>query len=263
MKTNTIIYDPATEEEARSDGWYLSVRDKFVLKIAKEFANFNLSKKILDAGCGTGGVMSSLSQSGILTVGNDTSLESLIWGKKKGRIVNGVQASVSHLPFKDEIFDISICSEVLEHVDDDLSTLKELGRVTKHRIIFTVPAHRYLWTDSDDILLHKRRYSKSELSALIKKSGMRIVKLEPFGIIPGFLVILYKFFFGTKSKVDKDTKDLPFTSRYKIPRFIEKKLTTLFSLELWLSKKGLVLWGHSWWGCIEKKELVSKNSSFK
>jgi SAM-dependent methyltransferase len=253
MDTNTILYDPATEEEARSSGWYLNARDKFVLKIAKKFAHLDSAKKVLDGGCGQGGVLSLLQQRGIFTVGNDMAIESVQWGKKKGRITNGIQASLTHLPFRDEIFDISICTEVLEHVDDDLASLKELGRVTKHRIVITVPAHMYLWTESDDMVLHKRRYSKLELLALIKNADMRVVKMEPFGISAGIMVILYKLFFGNKYKEGKEVDDLSLSARYKIPEPIAKRLNFIFSLESWLSRKGVVMWGHTWWACIEKK----------
>ncbi len=257
MKEKSITYDPTAEEKARSR-WYLSARDSFVLKIIKEFTSLNSSKKILDAGCGTGGVISGLPNTGIFKVGNDMSFESLVLGKKRGRIIHGIQASNTNLPFKDRTFDNSISSEVLEHVEDDLSALKELCRVTKHRIILTVPAHRYLWTDSDDILLHKRRYSKSELSTLIKKVDMHIVRLKPYGIVPALLVIFYKFFIGIKSKEGNiSKKDLPLGSRFNIPRAIDIIFKNLFSFDLWLSSKGLITWGHSWWACIERKELDS------
>jgi len=107
-----ITYDPSTEEKARSGGWYLSIRDKFVLKILKELTNLEAAKKILDAGCGTGGVISSLTQNGFFVIGNDLSLESLVWGKKRGRIVNGIQASIDYLPFRDETFDTILQNEL-------------------------------------------------------------------------------------------------------------------------------------------------------
>lgn len=253
MKTNTITYEPEIEEIARS-GWYLSLRDRFVIKIIKSFTNLNSSRSVLDAGCGTGGVLSNIPNTEILKVGNDMSIESISLGIKTGKIIHGIQASNTHLPFKDKAFDISISSEVLEHVEDDLSALKELGRVTNHRIILTIPAHMYLWTDSDNILLHKRRYSKSELSDLITKSGMRIVKLEPYGIIPGILVILYKLIFGTKSKSVYNKTELPLGSRFKMPKVVDTIFKILFSLDLWLSSKGLIMWGHSWWACIENND---------
>lgn len=249
----TITYDPMTEEDARSS-WYLGERDKFVFRITKKFTNLNLNKKMLDAGCGTGGIISYFQNIGIHIIGNDTSLESLSLGKKRGKIIHCIQASNIHLPFRDEAFDITITSEVLEHVEDDLLALKELCRVTRHRIIFTVPGHMYLWTSSDDILLHKRRYSKLELETLVKESGMHIIKLKPYGMIPATMVMAYKFVSQLKSKKNKTTNDeLPFTSRYTIPKTLDNLLRAFFFFDLWLSERGLIFWGHSWWGCIEKK----------
>jgi SAM-dependent methyltransferase len=262
MKINTITYDPEEEDKARSS-WYLSERDRFVLRIIKKFTDLKSSKKILDAGCGTGGVISGLQNTGILKVGNDMSLESLSLGKKRGRIFHCVQASNTHLPFRDKIFDITTSSEVLEHVEDDLFALKEIGRVTKHRIILTVPAHKYLWTDSDDILLHKRRYSKSELLELFKKADMCIVRLKPYGIIPAILVVVYKLFIGNKPKNIKTFEELPLGSRFKIPRLIDVMLKNIFSLDLWLSEKGLIIWGHSWWACIEHNNDTDVDLSTK
>jgi SAM-dependent methyltransferase len=255
MKLNTITYDPIKEEEARS-GWYLGPRDKFVLKIIKKYTDFNLSKRILDAGCGTGGVISGFKNTETLIAGTDTSLESIVLGKKRNSIINGIQASVTNLPFRDKIFDISISTEVLEHVDDDLSALKELCRVTKNRIIITVPAHNYLWTDSDDILLHKRRYSRSKLLKLFQTSGVKPIILKPYGLVLGLLIISYKLFDSTKSKTDKkDTKDLPLGARFKISKTVENILKNIFLFDLWFSSKGLLPWGHSWWACVE----ITKN----
>jgi SAM-dependent methyltransferase len=254
MDSKTILYDPSIEEEARTTGWYLNARDRFVIKIAKEFANLNSANKILDGGCGQGGVLGLIQQEGIFTVGNDMAKESVLWGIKKGRIKNGIQASLTHLPFKDDAFDISICTEVLEHVEDDLSSLRELNRVTKNKIIITVPAHMYLWTDSDDMVLHQRRYSRKELLSLIKNSNMKVVKIKPFGISAGIMVLIFKLFFGRKYKKGNEVEDLSLSSRYKIPKFIATRLNTVFSIEGWLSRKGLIFWGHTWWACVEKNK---------
>jgi ubiquinone/menaquinone biosynthesis C-methylase UbiE len=254
MDKKTILYDPSIEEEARSTGWYLNARDKFVIKIVKKFTNLNSSKKVLDGGCGQGGVLELIKQDNIFTVGNDMAKESIKWGIKKGRITNGIQASLTHLPFKDNAFDISICTEVLEHVKDDLSSLRELNRVTKNKIIITVPAHTYLWTDSDDMVLHQRRYSKKELLLLIKNSNMKVIKMKPFGISAGIMVLIFKLFFGRKYKKGNEVEDLSLASRYKIPKFIATRLNTVFSIEGWLSMRGLAPWGHTWWACVEKKD---------
>ena len=58
-------------------------------------------------------------------------------------------ASIYELPYPDNTFDAAILSEVLEHLDDDVSALKEIYRVLKPGgvVVITVPNANYpfLW----------------------------------------------------------------------------------------------------------------------
>ena len=54
-----------------------------------------------------------------------------------------VQGDVSHLPFKDKSFDVVICIQVLEHVDDPAAACEELMRVG-HRGFLETPRK---WTE--------------------------------------------------------------------------------------------------------------------
>ncbi|TAL55686.1 MAG: SAM-dependent methyltransferase [Nanoarchaeota archaeon] len=54
---------------------------------------------------------------------------------KKGIIKQDVQK----LTFKNNSFDIVTCFEVLEHVPDPVRAMKELQRVSKHRLLISVP----------------------------------------------------------------------------------------------------------------------------
>lgn len=49
--------------------------------------------------------------------------------------------SVLDMPFKDEQFDLVLCFEVLEHLrfEDFLPALKEIRRITRHRVIISLP----------------------------------------------------------------------------------------------------------------------------
>jgi SAM-dependent methyltransferase len=58
-------------------------------------------------------------------------------------IPNLIKCPAEKLPFKDKIFDATYSKAMLEHVDNPLVVLREMGRVTRKRIILIVP-HRYL-----------------------------------------------------------------------------------------------------------------------
>ena len=53
----------------------------------------------------------------------------------------GLVASVLHLPFKSNSYDVVACFEVLEHLrfEDFLKSLSELHRVAKHKVILSLP----------------------------------------------------------------------------------------------------------------------------
>jgi len=74
----------------------------------------------------------------------------------KGLDVTIVKGDGRRLPFKDKTFDRIICSEVLEHIDNDSGALEEMYRVLKpHGLaIFTVPHKNYpfLWDPLNWIL---------------------------------------------------------------------------------------------------------------
>jgi ubiquinone/menaquinone biosynthesis C-methylase UbiE len=48
-------------------------------------------------------------------------------------------ASIYELPFPDASFDLVVCCEVLEHLDDPLRGLRELARVTRRAVIVSTP----------------------------------------------------------------------------------------------------------------------------
>ena len=61
--------------------------------------------------------------------------------------------------------DIVTAMDVLEHTDDDLAALRELRRVCKPGglLLATVPAYGFLWSEHDEALKHRRRYTAHEL----------------------------------------------------------------------------------------------------
>jgi SAM-dependent methyltransferase len=73
------------------------------------------------------------------------------------------------LPFESNAFDCTTSFDVLEHLEDDRRALGELVRVTRPGgfVFVNVPAFACLWSDWDEALHHKRRYTKRAFSRII------------------------------------------------------------------------------------------------
>ncbi len=80
-------------------------------------------------------------------------------------IINGavnIDEGLPRLPFRDNSFDTVICSDVLEHIGSHKQAINELLRVTRKKVIITVPAYKWLYGKYDKLLGHKRRYNAND-----------------------------------------------------------------------------------------------------
>jgi SAM-dependent methyltransferase len=93
---------------------------------------------IIDVGCGSGYLLKRLSRDGFnhLT-GCDLNPPDL------GEKIKTNKVYLEQLPYRDQEFDVVICNHVLEHVLDVEKTVHELKRITKKRLIITLPRQRY------------------------------------------------------------------------------------------------------------------------
>jgi len=92
----------------------------------------------LDCGCGRGSYAHYALGS---YVGLDINSGSLMIARTIHPNKDFVQGDARKLPFRDQVFDNIICSEVLEHIEDDSSVVSELGRVSEPHgsLILSVP----------------------------------------------------------------------------------------------------------------------------
>jgi len=99
---------------------------------------------VLDAGCGEGLGLSrlaaSLPQARLLGVDKNPSALSLARASHNGDLL---LADVCRLPFADDSFDLAVCLEVLEHVQEPSMGMSELARVTRGRVLMSVPNQPY------------------------------------------------------------------------------------------------------------------------
>lgn len=133
--------------------------------------------RILDVGCGAGAGAIELSAYGSV-VACDRSLDALGYARGRG-LLRVVAASAPDLPFRSAAFDVVTAYDVLEHVEDDAAFVRELARVLAPggALAIHVPAWPSLWSGHDEILEHKRRYTRRNLAALLQDNGLRIQSL--------------------------------------------------------------------------------------
>jgi 2-polyprenyl-3-methyl-5-hydroxy-6-metoxy-1,4-benzoquinol methylase len=152
--------------------------------------------RVLDAGCGAGRhVCEAFRKGGVAVAGVDLKLDDLrqaagylaaMAGEKGGKWAIA-QANIANLPFADGFFDVVICSEVLEHIDNDKKAVAELLRVLKPGgdLVVSVPRffpEKICWAISDAYHQepggHVRIYRKEKLVALLENGGARLHRID-------------------------------------------------------------------------------------
>ncbi len=87
-----------------------------------------------------------------------------------------VRCDANKLPFRAKTFTLTYCSHTLEHVQEPLTLLQEIRRVTKNTVIIKVPSLKGMfWTESSD---HIYTWSKTSLKNLLTRVFDEVEILE-------------------------------------------------------------------------------------
>lgn len=133
--------------------------------------------QVLDDGCGTGANLAHFSTKA-RCFGIDFSLEANRFCRKRSQ-TRTAAASTTHLPFPDESFDIVLSCDVLCHrsIDDKFQPLHEMRRVLKRGgiLILNLPAYQWLHSSHDVHVQTDRRFTRSEVCALLSNAGLHLV----------------------------------------------------------------------------------------
>jgi len=197
------------------------------------------SPRILDAGCGTGRNLQRYAQLGPAQ-GIEPSADAVQFCRERG-LDNVQQATLEQLPFGEGSFDLMVATDVLEHVDDDALALRELHRVAAPggRLVMTVPAFRWLWSEEDDRLGHRRRYTRKGLRALTEQSGW-----EPLFATYFNLLLLAPIALARRFRDRRDAGRAEAAQRSELnltPGWLNAPLSVPMRLEAGLIRAGLPL----------------------
>lgn len=191
--------------------WWYKARRKIIHNLIKKYGYIrNQNVKILDAGCGAGTFLKELEQYG-MAYGLDFSEKAVNFCKEK-EIKNVSVGNIAKLPFQDNTFDIVLALDVIEHTEDDLSAMREIRRVMKDSgvAIITVPTFRFLWSITDELSNHYRRYTIGGLKAKAEGVGFNIIRASYFNtflFMPIAAARLFVRFFNIPIKSENETGD--------------------------------------------------------
>lgn len=120
------------------------VISNFIKNLKETIVPLEKISNVIDIGCGEGFVINCLDLPAI--TGVDISKNALKVAKDQNQKCNLCAGSVYDLSFKKNSFDLVIATEVLEHLEEPDSALKEIRRVSKNYCIFSVPNEPYFRT---------------------------------------------------------------------------------------------------------------------
>jgi 2-polyprenyl-3-methyl-5-hydroxy-6-metoxy-1,4-benzoquinol methylase len=196
-----------------------------------------LGKSILEAGCGIGNLTGLLlSQGRVIAADMNESYLRIVEDKFYGHsnLKEVLLWDIRQKPPRNLCvpIDTIVCSNVLEHIEDDNSVLKNFYQLLPGggRLIVLVPALKMLYNVFDQELGHFRRYGKEELIRKLTLNGFKICYLNffnSFGIFGWFVngTLLRRRFLSAR-QVRVFNKMVPFFIRVEkvVPTFVGQSL---------------------------------------
>ncbi|TXH33598.1 MAG: class I SAM-dependent methyltransferase [Rhodospirillaceae bacterium] len=225
-----------TLDQMQHRSFWFRARNRLLTDMVRHY--FPQTKALLEIGCGTGYVLSALAQAlpHARIVGSEIYANGLDYAAQRleGR-AELFQMDATAIPFTDE-FDLIAACDVLEHIDDDEQVLLEMHRALRPGggLLLTVPQHPFLWSQSDEIAFHKRRYRIGELSRKVRQAGFDIVRDTSFvsTLLP--LLVLQRLTQGRRDDYDADAE-------FSLPAWLDRMLEIPMEVDRLSIRLGLSL----------------------
>lgn len=192
--------------------------------------------QVLDLGSATGGNTLHIASLGHIVTSAEFSDIGIQIQRSKG--IQVVQADARKLPFEDESFDVVICLDVMEHIEEDFLVISEISRVLRSggRFLISVPEDPKLWSSHDVSVNHVRRYTRNSLLNILEYTNLKVTNLwSTLFLLRPVVIVARKFNNGSSLKRINPLLNMIFflicILEFKIPKFSRKGVT------LWLDGK--------------------------
>lgn len=171
------------------------------------FSNIDKTENILDFGAGYGLITEKFKKKGYKISAveiNKTALEKLNDKNIDSyNLIEKVPKSINCI----------ISLNVLEHIEDDDKYIKKFYNHLPQngKLILYLPSSNLIWTELDDMVNHKRRYSKSGIVELLNSNSFEIEKIFFVDFIGWIVLFFLKMF---RVKLDFDKRKIKFYDKF-------------------------------------------------
>jgi SAM-dependent methyltransferase len=221
-------------QEEPTSFWFRSRNRLIIQLLTKHFAQ---ARSVLEVGCGTGFVLSGISEARpeLEVVGSELHPEGLAFAQRRLPKADLYQMDARHIPFQSE-FDVVLALDVIEHIEDDEAVIAEMFKAARPGggAIVSVPQHPRLWSANDDFSHHKRRYTRSELRSKLRNAGFEVRRLT------SFVSLLLPLMAVSRAR-QRSLKTFDPTTEYRAPRAVDRMFEGILETERWVIGTGASL----------------------
>jgi len=189
--------------------WWFLARRRILEILIDRIVQLPKKARILEVGCGTGHNLSMLKRFGKVEASElDPSARALASKRLRGQVKEAKLPDLSM--FERDAYDLVALLDVLEHVPDDLGSLRAILKRLKPggALLLTVPANPWMWSAHDVAHHHFRRYTRKQLKELFSKAGLEVQLLSYFNTLLYPLVAAARII-GKMTRKDTADDQLP------------------------------------------------------
>lgn len=232
-------FDPSAFEnlcQMEATNFWFTSRNHLILWVLSKVYPPSPDSSFLEVGCGTGFVLSAIVGGGNFSkvYGTDLFHDGLVYAKNRVPGAVLFQSDVSTIPFC-SAFNVVGAFDVLEHIDDDTMALRQINGVLTDDgwLVLTVPQHSWLWSVTDIIAKHVRRYDIGEIECKLQATGFTVCYSTSFVSLLLPLMVLSRRTTSSASQTTKSDVGL------NLPIALNMLLRAIMSFELWLISHGV------------------------
>jgi len=216
--------------------WYVGLHDLVITLCKTQFSQRPV--KVLDAGCGTGGLLTILSKAGHAVEGFDLSEVALNFCRERG-LSNTFKADINDWIPSPGSYNLITLMDVLYHewVHDEIKVLRTLAGGLKENglLMANYPAFPILSRQHDKAVMTRERYTKKTLKAKLSEASLTPVILS-YRLPHAFLFLLFLRLYEASKKNQVEAK----SDIAEIPSsFINQTLVKIGKLENRIIAKGV------------------------